>query len=454
MEENSKYENYNSKTGSIIKKSINKNFRLKKNVYNTCSKCENENEEKDNYCRICGNSLNNIEKINIREGKNKNIKSILEQFNLSSIIKTSISSIAILFIMSIIFKAIVSIGFDDLGNFINPIHIIMGLNLGYLDVSSSNMLGSGAITAHLGLLLFLLGPIISLLLSNILFMKNKNKSSKDVFLNSLGVGVVYGIIVFILSILSRMRISFNDMIQYGMAVEASYRPISVFFNGFIIAFLTTYILNFKKKYNSENMHLTLLKKALVIIATGYIITFVVLTGITINDRSYLYEFGMYSYVDQISIGLILSQLSAYMWGFANFIPVTISNTSISAFSLVISDLFLDTKLIFAVMMALGSLIILLNGCSLKRKYKDSKVNVVLMFSVYYAILMGILALFSSVIIGGNLSVFEMNNYQGSIVLGMPVLGAVISSFIYSFALTSIGHKLYVFDDNNIDENIL
>ncbi len=44
MEENSKYVNYNSKTGSIIKKSKNKNFRLKKNVYNTCSKCDNENE--------------------------------------------------------------------------------------------------------------------------------------------------------------------------------------------------------------------------------------------------------------------------------------------------------------------------------------------------------------------------------------------------------------------------
>lgn len=454
MEENLKYENYRSETGSIIKKSINKDFRLKKNTHNTCSKCENENKENDNYCRFCGASLSNIEKINVREDKSKNIKPILKQLNLSSIIKTAVSSIAILFIMSIIFKVFVSIGFDDLGYFINPIHIMMGLNLGYLDVSSSNMLGSGAITAHLGFLLLLLGPIISLLLSNILFMRNKNKSSKDVFLNSLGVGVIYGIIVFILSILSRMRINFNDMLQYGMSVEASYRPMSIFLNGFIIAFLTTYLLNFKKKYNNENIHLTLLKKAVSIIAIGYTVTFVILAGITLTDRSYLYEFGMYSYVDQISIGVILSQLSAYMWGFANFIPVTISNTSISAFSLITSDLFLDTKLIFAVMIALGALIILLNGCSLKRKYKDSKVNVVLIFSVYYAIVMGILALFSSVIIGGNLSVVEVNNYQGAIVLGMSVLGSVISSFIYSFALTSIGHKLYVFDDNDIDKNIL
>ncbi|MCR8747074.1 hypothetical protein [Romboutsia lituseburensis] len=454
MEENLKYENYSSKTGSIIKKCINKDFRLKRNTHNTCSKCENENKEKDNYCRFCGASLSNIEKINVREEKNKNINPILKQLNLSSIIKTAVSSIAILFIMSIIFKVFVSIGFDDLGNFINPIHIMMGLNLGYVDVSSTNMLGSGSITAHLGLVLLLLGPIISLLLSNVLFMKNKNKSSKDVFLNSLGVGVVYAIIVFILSIISRMRLSFNDMLQYGMAVEASYRPMSVLLNGFIIAFLTTYLLNFKKKYNSENIYLTLLKKAVVIIATGYIVTFVILTGITLTDRSYLYEFGMYSYVDQISIGLILSQLSAYMWGFANFIPVTISNTSISAFSLITSDLFLDTKLIFAVMIALGSLIILLNGCHLKRKYKDSKVNVVLVFSACYAILMGILAIFSSVIIGGNISLLEMNNYQGSVVLGIPVLGAIISSFIYSFALTSIGHKLYVFDDNDIDKNIL
>lgn len=457
MEENLKYQNYKGDDGSVVKKCINKNLSIKNSKNTICKNCENENNSESNYCKFCGYALSNIENNNIEnkiKGENFDISLMLHQFNLRSIMKTSLSSILILFIMSTIFKLFVSIGLGDFGKFVNPIHIIMGLNLGYLDVNSANVMGSGSMTAHLGVLLLLMGPVIAVIISNILFMRNKNKSAKDVLLSSLGVGIVYGSILFVLSILSGIKINFNGVLQYGVALEISYRPFSIFINGFIISFLTTYIFNFKKMHENENIYLTILKKAVGVIFIGCITVFVILIAITLTDRSYLYELGMYGYIDKVSIGLILSQLSVYMWGFANFIPVTMSNTSISIFSLLGSDLFLDTKLIFGVMITLGALIIIVNGCNLKRKYKDSSVNVVFMFSIYYSILMGILALVSSIIIGGNISLLETSNYQGSIILGIPVLGSMISGFIYSFILTFAGYKLYVFEDNSKNEKIL
>ncbi|MGL4913141.1 MAG: hypothetical protein ACRC3Y_12010 [Romboutsia sp.] len=448
MKENLKNENYCGKSGSQFTKLENNNFTMKRVTSNICNHCEIENSSQNNYCKSCGNSLSEIKK-NIRDNETKEdkyqIKSALREFKLGKIAVTSLSSIVILFIMAFIFKMVANSFLGDLGILLNPFNIIMGLNSGYVDINSTSLLGSGNMNTHLGMLLLLIGPIIAIGISNIIFMKNKIKSAKDVLLNSFGIGIIYGIMLFILSILSSIRMNFNDMIQYQMAIEASYRPLSMLINGFIIAFLVTYLIGFKRKYHDENIYLTILKKAINTIGIGYIVVLLILTAITLSDRSYLYEFGMYGYVDEISIGVILSQLSAYMWGFANFIPITISNGTISMFNLLSSDLFLNTKLIFIIMIALSSLIILVNGCNLKRKYKDSNVNVVLVFSLFYALLMGVLALFSSIIIGGNISLLDINNYQGSVILGFPVISAVIRSFIYSFILTLVGYKLYVFE---------
>jgi hypothetical protein len=188
-----------------------------------------------------------------------------------------------------------------------------------------------------------------------------------------------------------------------------------------------------------------MRKAISTVFLGYIVVFLILSIITLSDKSYLYEFGMYGYIDKISISLVITQLAAYMWGFANLIPLTISSYTISIFNLLGSDLFLNTKLIFIAMVVLSSLIILVIGCNLKRKYKNDKKNVVLIFSLYYALFMGIVALFSSVLIGGNISSIQISDYQGAISLGLPVISTIIRSFLYSYIVAGIGYKLYVFE---------
>ena len=441
-------ENYCKENGKSIKKAKNKNFILKKKEALICQVCETENNANSNYCKSCGSTLSEITQTSYSYEGEKNtsyVKNISSSMNIKKVLLTSFSSILILFLMSLIFKGAMSTSFEEFGSLINPVHIMLGLNLGYVDITSSNLLNSGYMSAHLGIIILLVLPIISIGTSNILFMRKENKSSKSSLINALGVGFVYAMILGVLSSFSKIGTNSQELFRYGMMMEANYTFSSIFINGFIIAFLTTYLIGFKKKYESESMTLTILKKSIKTIFIGVLVVFLVLIAVTLSDSSYLYELGMYGYVNDLSIGLIVSQLAVYMWGFANFVPLVISTNTVSIFNLLSSDLFLDTKLIFIIMITISSLVILVNGCNLKRKYKSGNIKVVLMFSLFYALIMGALALFSSIFIGGNVSLLDMNSYQGNIMLGLPVLTTIIRAFLYSFIVSWLGYKLYVFE---------
>lgn len=443
-----KYKNYFKEDGTSVQKIENNKYTLKKLENSTCVICNKENNKKSSYCKHCGNNLSEVEENNLLKSEikdSKNLKNILQNINFKKAAVTSICSVLILFIVAVIFKLLMGLQIREIGMLINPIHIVMGLNLGHIDISSSSMLGAGSISGYLGILVLLIAPILALTISNLLFMKKENTDAKSTLLNSIGVGLTYGFILFILSIFTKIKTSPFDMMQYQMSFEVSYRSLNMFFNGFIIAFLCTYLIGFKKSYEKDNIHLGIMRKAISTVFLGYIVVFLILIVITLSDKSYLYEFGMYGYTDNISTNLVITQLAAYMWGVANFIPLTISSYTISIFNLLGSDLFLNTKLIFIAMVAISSLIILVMGCNLKRKHKDDKKNVVLIFSLYYALFMGIVALFSSILIGGNISSIQISNYQGAISLGLPVISTIIRSFLYSYIVAGIGYKLYVFE---------
>lgn len=443
-----KYKNYFKEDGRSVQKIENNKYTLKKLENSTCVICNKENNKQSSYCKHCGNNLSEVEENNLLKSEikdSKSLKNILQNINFKKASVTSICSVLILFIVAVIFKLLMGLQIREIGMLINPIHIVMGLNLGHIDISSSSMLGAGSISCHLGILVLLIAPILALTISNLLFMKKENTDAKSTLLNSIGVGLTYGFILFVLSIFTKIKTSPFDMMQYQMSFGVSYRSLNMFFNGFIIAFLCTYLIGFKKSYEKDNIHLAIMRKSISTVFLGYIVVFLILIIITLSDKSYLYEFGMYGYTDNISTSLVLTQLAAYMWGFANFVPLTISSYTISIFNLLGSDLFLNTKLIFIAMVVLSSLIILVVGCNLKRKYKDDKKNVVLIFSLYYALFMGIVALFSSILIGGNISSIQISNYQGAISLGLPLISTIIRSFLYSYIVAGIGYKLYVFE---------
>ena len=426
------YLNYYTNDGKNAQDILRDKITLKQK--SVCGHCEIENNE-GIYCKYCGKFLGEVEYLK----KGKNTKAF--KGDIKNILLTSVTSVAILFLISLGLKLLMSFNFGKLTNFINPLHIILGLNLGTINLNASTMMNSGSVSIHLGVLLIGLIPLFALLLSNVIFIKNKK--IQDILYNSLGVGVTYGLMLVIISIFSSTSSSISQMINYGLSISYRYNILELFLNGFILGFISTYLIGYKKKYFGENIYLDILKKAINTILILYVAIFVILLGIYIVNRSYLYELGLHNYSRNTIF--ILSQLSSYILAFANIVPITIGNNKLSILNIINGDLLFDTKLMFISIILLSLLVLILTGYNLRKKFKNSSANIVLIFSICYSIIVTILSSFSVIYIGGNISLLQMNSYLANTFMGTGMLTTLIISFIYSYIILKIGYTLSDFE---------
>ena len=389
-----------------------------------CDYCETENN-KGLYCKSCGASLDEAKIVE----KKRSIKAF--KVDIKPILLTSVTSVATLFLISLGLKLLMSFNLGELINFINSLHIILGINLGTINLNLSTMMNSGSVIMHLGVLVIALIPLLVLSLYNVIFIKNKN--TQDLLYNSVGVGATYGLMLVIISIFSSTSSSISQMMNYGISVAYSYKILELFSNGFILGFISTYLIGYKKKYFGQNIYLDILKKAINSILILYVVIFIILLGLSIVDNSYLYELGVYNY--SRNNAFILSQLASYILTFANIVPTTIGS----------NKLLFDTKLMLIAIILLSLLVLILTGYNLKKKFKNSSANIVLIFSICYSIIIAILSSFSAIYIGGNISLLQMNNYSGNTFMGSGIFTTLIISFIYSYIIVKIGYTLSDFE---------
>nr|WP_317333326.1 hypothetical protein [uncultured Romboutsia sp.] len=426
------YLNYSTNDGKNAQDVLRDKITLKQK--SVCGHCGIENNE-GLYCKSCGKPLYELEHLE----KGKNIKAF--NVNIKPILLTSVTSVAILFLISLGLKLLMSFSLGKLIDLVNPLHIILGINLGTINLNASTMMKSGSISIHLGMLLIGLIPLFALSLSNAIFIKNKN--AQDTLYNSVGVGATYGLMLVIISIFSSTSSSISQMMDYGIAVSYRYKILELFLNGFILGFISTYLMGYKKKYFGQNIYLDILKKAVNTILILYVAIFVILLGISIVNNSYLYELGLYNYSKNTTF--ILSQLSSYILAFANIVPTTIGNNKLSILSTINGDLLFDTKLMLISIILLSLLVLILTGYNLRKKFKNSSANIVLIFSICYSTIVAILSSFSIIYIGGNISLLQMNSYPENIFMGSGILTTLIISFIYSYIILKIGYTLSDFE---------
>ncbi|CEI72325.1 hypothetical protein [Romboutsia hominis] len=446
MNTEEKYSNYSKEDGKILNK-ISNYYRLEINNEMNCSKCHTESKYGSNYCKQCGNELFKVvdkNLFNIVEKSKFNINNIKSYASSTNIFITSVSSILILFILSVIFNGMMDISLGKLGISISPLHTMLGMNLGSINITSSSLIGVGEVSVHLGVISLLIAPIISLVISNILFMKNKSNTPNELIINSIGVGIVYALFMAVISMISKIELNSYDMMNIATLLKVKFATTSIFINSFLIGFLSTFTIGYKKRIGKENIYINIFKKVINIFMIGYILVFIIVGILTISDSTYLYEFGISEYMKYINTGIVVSQLSVYMWGFANLIPMVIGDYTISIFNILNSNLFFDTKLIFIIVFILVSLIILIAGCNLKKHFKNNDKNVLLIFSIMYSFVMALISMLSKIDVGMGMLTTNVNNHN-VITFGLPIIITIISSFIYSYILAFIGYKLYNFE---------
>ena len=89
------------------------------------------------------------------------------------------------------------------------------------------------------------------------------------------------------------------------------------------------------------MYLGIFKQVVNTVFLGYFIVFVLLVLGYFIGLSYVYEFGISGSISNINIFVVISQLAAYIWGFANLNPVTIGNQNLFLTNIFSTSLSID-----------------------------------------------------------------------------------------------------------------
>ncbi|MCC3867801.1 hypothetical protein [Terrisporobacter mayombei] len=451
MEENlnrSKYDNYSKEDGRLnIKENINY-FTIEKDNKINCPKCESSVSKKDIYCRNCGEILENIkskrEKFINQEGEKTRFKDIASSFDLINGLKASGLAIAILFAFSLIIKFILFGSNNQINELINPLHIMLFSNLASVNIFMSLFVNSAQSSVNFGFLILLILPIVSIILPYRMFIKKRNTSFIAHMKNSLGVAVIYALMLCIISKVSQVEVSLsNGFNQNGYGILFEFSTFNVLFKGFIISFISMLFMGMKKEYEKENMIANLLKMALKTIFIGYILVFIISVVLNFANINYVFDLGLNSYANNISLGVLLSQLAMYLWAFANLVPVSLGSGSLSILSLFNSNISLDLILLLGAMMALSALIFIIVGCKIESKYKSKNIKPVIIFSGCYAVIMAIIGFLTTIYIGNNAA--SMLSSLSAMQMGFNFMIGFIASFIYSLIMTLIGYKLNIFN---------
>lgn len=417
------YKNYSKEDGQVINILEVKEYTIEKSVDFNCKNCGLENDNKDIYCKNCGSELYRI----IENNDSRDSK-----YDIKSVFLTSISSIIILFIMATIYKGIIFFEGVSLNDIVNPLHILLAMNLGEIHVLTTSMLSSGVANIQVGVLVMVMLPIVALIVTNLIFMKKSNNDIKCIILNSIAVGAFYSVILSILSIFSKVRINTSDMFMYSSAIVYGFTFLSVLINAFIIGFVSTLISGLLR-IKEKTMYSEVIIISLKTIGLGIISLLAIVSILSLFNKSFIHELGLYTYVNKISLGVVLIQLAVYLWGVANLIPVVIGKISLSVIGLGNSSLSSDIKLIIIAIFIISALILIIAGNKLKNSVDNGNINPVKYFSISYSLIMGTLGLISTIIVNGN--------GVSPLVMGYEVIVAIVVSYIYSFVVTLIGYKL-------------
>ena len=444
----SKYDNYSKEDGSLnIKENINY-FTIEKDNKTNCPKCENTVSRKDIYCNNCGEILENAkskrEKFIKQEGEKAKFRDIVYSFNLINGLKVSSLAIVILFVLSLITKFVLVGSDNQISELINPLHIMLFSNLTSINVFMSLFMNSAQSSLNFGFLILLILPIISLILPYRIFMKKRNTSFITHIKNSLGVAIIYALILCVISKISQVEVSLsNGFNQYGYGILFGFGTFNVLFKGFIICFISVLFMGIKKEYEKENMIAGLLKMALTTIFIGYLLVLIIAIMLYFANVNYIFDLGLNSYTSEISLGVVLSQLAMYLWAFANLIPISLGSGSLSILSLFNSNISLDLILLLGAIIALSALIFIIIGSKIESKYKSKDINPIIIFSGCYAAIMAVIGLLTTIYIGDNVA--SMLTSLNSIQMGFNFIIGMIVSFIYSLIMTLIGYKLNIFN---------
>ena len=379
------------------------------------------------------------------ENIKENIRNLKNNINLKREGKQSLKvagiAFVIMLIISLIASGLRSQFLNGMGN-INLFSILLGLNLVGVRVRSRGMMMFSSSTVNLGVIALILIPIISLIVANLIIYRRKIESLDKCVLEALKVAFIYGMMLAVASIFSTTKINLGMGNIFGFGnnyIAIGYKFFPAFGNGFLIAFLTTAILNYRKEFHGEYYTTDIVSDAIREFLKISLIVLVITVIVVFTKNSALYDFGISEYSKGGAVGAYIMQIAAYLITIATGGIVHIGDSSsISIFSIFNSATFTDTKLLIRIIFCIFAIAMIFVGANIYRNYRFENRKTVLHFSIVFGFLVGLVAKFSAISISGSM----MQNMSSiDLAISAGTFTTFVIATISTIIFTEIGYRI-------------
>ena len=379
------------------------------------------------------------------ENIKENIRNLKNNINLKREGKQSLKvagiAFVIMLIISLIASGLRSQFLNGMGN-INLFSILLGLNLVGVRVRSRGMMMFSSSTVNLGVIALILIPIISLIVANLIIYRRKIESLDKCVLEALKVAFIYGMLLAVASIFSTTKINLGMGNIFGFGnnyIAIGYKFFPAFGNGFLIAFLTTAILNYRKEFHGEYYTTDIVSDAIREFLKISLIVLVITVIVVFTKNSALYDFGISEYSKGGAVGAYIMQIAAYLITIATGGIVHIGDSSsMSIFSIFNSATFTDTKLLIRIIFCIFAIAMIFVGANIYRNYRFENRKTVLHFSIVFGFLVGLVAKFSAISISGSM----MQNMSSiDLAISAGTFTTFVIATISTIIFTEIGYRI-------------
>lgn len=347
----------------------------------------------------------------------------------------------ILLIVSIIASSVRKQFLGGIGN-VNMFSILLGLNLIGVRIRSNGMMMFSSSTINIGVIVLLLIPILALVVANLFIYRRKIESIDRCIIEALKVGFIYGLLLAITSIFSTTRINLGMGNMFGFGnnyIAIGYKFFPAFGNGFLIAFLASAILNYRKEFHGEYYTTDIVSDAVREFFKLSLIILVITVIVVFTKNSTLYDFGRSDYSKGGAVVAYIMQMAAYLITIATGGIVHIGDSSsMSIFSIFNSATFTDTKLLIRIIFCIFAIAMIFVGANIYRNYRFENRKTVLHFSIAFGFLVGLVAKFSAISISGSM-IQNMSSMDLAVRAG--TFTTFVISILFTVVFTEIGYRV-------------
>ena len=239
---------------------------------------------------------------------------------------------------------------------------------------------------------------------------------------------------------TRINLGMGNMFGFGNNyIAIGYKFFPAFGNGFLIAFLASAILNYRKEFYGEYYTTDIISDAVKEFLKLSLIILVITVIVVFTKNSTLYDFGLSDYSKGGAVIAYIMQMAAYLITIATGGIVHIGDSSsMSIFSIFNSATFTDTKLLIRIIFCIFAIAMIFVGANIYRNYRFENRKTVLHFSIAFGFLVGLVAKFSAISISGSMM---QNMSSMDLAVRAGTFTTFVISILFTVVFTEIGYRV-------------